>query len=218
LDVESFVREAAGIGLNLSPPQVAAFAAFEEALYAANETMNLTRVPREDCWRRHFLDSLLIHDLVLGPTILDIGTGPGFPAWPLALARPGLEITALDSNGKMIAYLSDHALPNLLPIQCRAEELDGLYATVTGRAFAPLSIQLEVSARLCKRGGIVLPMRTPGDEAEIRRLDGQFGLTLEEIHTRSLPGSGEVRALPVYRRTGRLSRRRTWAEMKRKPV
>ncbi|RYG69749.1 16S rRNA (guanine(527)-N(7))-methyltransferase RsmG, partial [bacterium] len=79
------------------------FETFEADLYEANEVMNLTRVPREECWLRHFLDSLLIAPWLPGEgSLLDIGSGPGFPAWPLALARPELQVTALDSSGKML--------------------------------------------------------------------------------------------------------------------
>src|ERR1041384_3584956 len=130
-------------GLELTPEQVAQFEAFEAKLYEANAVMNLTRVPREECWLRHFVDSLLFQDLIPDrASVLDIGTGPGFPAWPLACARPDLQLTAMDSSGKMLGFLQRQGLPNLETIQIRAEEwgVRDRFDVVTGRAVAPLSI------------------------------------------------------------------------------
>ena len=96
MQVDSFVQATRTLGLTLSEAQLSKFENFEEALYRANEVMNLTRVAREECWLRHFVDSLLFQDLIpRGAAVLDIGTGPGFPAWPLACARPDLSITAM---------------------------------------------------------------------------------------------------------------------------
>src|ERR1041384_4679794 len=134
-------------GLELTPEQVAQFEAFEAKLYEANAVMNLTRVPREECWLRHFVDSLLFQDLIpLNARVLDIGTGPGFPAWPLACARPDLQVTALDSNGKMLGFLRSQPLPNLEVVQERAEEWGAFerFGVVTGRALAPLPVQIEL--------------------------------------------------------------------------
>lgn len=199
-----------------------AVAAFEEDLYAQNAVMNLTRVPREEAWIRHILDSLLIAEFIpLGSSVLDIGTGPGFPAWPLALARPDLTITAMDSSGKMLGFLRRHLLPNLSIEQGRAEEL-GLqeaFDVVTGRALAPLAIQLELSARPCRTGGIVLPMRTANDLPEIERLSEVLGLELEEVHRRTLPVIDAERLFPVYRKVHKTphGHPRPWAKMREKP-
>lgn len=199
-----------------------AVAAFEDDLYAQNAVMNLTRVPREECWLRHILDSLLIAEFIpVGASVLDIGTGPGFPAWPLALARPDLKVTAMDSSGKMLGFLRRHPLPNLTLLQGRAEEsgLKDAFEVVTGRALAPLPIQLELSARPCRTGGIVLPMRTPNDLAEIERLSEVLGIELESIHRRTLPVIDAERVFPVYRKVKNTppGYPRPWAKMRDKP-
>jgi 16S rRNA (guanine527-N7)-methyltransferase len=215
---------AATLGLDLSDPQLAAFAEFEDRLYAANEVMNLTRVPREDAWRRHFLDSLLFHDLIPeGAEVLDIGAGPGFPAWPLACARPDLEVTALDSNGKMLGFLKENLLPNLRSVQVRAEEwgMRDRFDVVTGRAVAPLAAQLEISAPPCRVGGLVLPMRTARDEPDLERVQtGALGLELRRVERRVLPGEEAERLFPVYEKTTPTAPGypRRWAEIKAKPL
>src|SRR5262245_49349284 len=153
---EAFAIETAKLNLELSSSQIDAFEFFEAGLYQANERMNLTRIAREECWTRHFLDSLLFHDLIpSGAKVLDIGTGPGFPAWPIACARPDLQIMALDSSGKMLAFLRTQKLANLEIVEERAENLHIAqdFTMVTGRALAPLAIQLEISASPCAIGG-----------------------------------------------------------------
>lgn len=73
----------------LSKEQVQRFDAYLADLYAVNATMNLTRVPREEAELRHLIDSLLVAELLpAGAEVVDLGTGPGLPAWPLACARP----------------------------------------------------------------------------------------------------------------------------------
>ncbi|HEY0866102.1 MAG TPA: 16S rRNA (guanine(527)-N(7))-methyltransferase RsmG [Fimbriimonas sp.] len=220
MDRPGFLSAASSLGLNLTEGQVAQFEAFEEDLYRVNQSMNLTRVPREDCWLRHFVDSLLIQDLVAyGSDALDIGTGPGFPAWPLACARPDLKVTAVESNGKMLGFLRSQMLPNLEIVQVRAEEWNRreAYDVVTGRAVAPLPIQLELSAAPCRVGGRVVPMRTSKEDL----IDASaLGLELEESITKTLPATDAVRVFPIYRKVSKTPRPypRRWPEMKSKPL
>lgn len=222
MDRAAFQDMTLALGLRLSSEQLDAFEDFEQALYTANRVMNLTRVPRDEAWRRHFGDSLLLSEfLPPGSRVLDIGTGPGLPAWPLARARPDLKLTAIDSNGKMLGFLRGHLLPNLDVVRARAEEWNPTlpFDVVTGRALAPLAVQLEVSARACAKDGLVLPMRTPNDRPFPRHLP-QLGLVLEAEHERSLPGTDIVRVFPAYRRTNDVDPKypRTWAEIRRSPL
>ena len=184
--------------------------------------MNLTRVPSEAAWLRHIADSLLFQDLVpQGSSILDIGTGPGFPAWPLACARPDIHVTGLDSNGKMVSFLRTQPLPNLEVVQARAEDWRDCerYGVVTGRAVAPLPIQLELSAEPCRVRGAVIPMRTSADDPLAVKL-APLGLELESIQKRTLAGSGIERVFPIYRKTKptRSGYPRRWAEIRAKPL
>ena len=223
MDRAAFSAAAKESGLELSVAQLDSFAVFEEALYKANQITNLTRVPQEDCWRRHFIDSLLIAPLIsTNATVLDIGTGAGFPAWPLACARPDLSVTALDSSGKMIGFLRTQPLPNLRVIQERAEDwgVREEFDFVTGRALAPLPIQLELSAAACKIGGLVVPMRTPVERESFPCEEyAELGLRLKETHEQMLPG-GEMRAFPIYEKVARTPKGypRKWADMRKKPL
>jgi 16S rRNA (guanine527-N7)-methyltransferase len=224
VDKTALKNAAQELGLALSDAQLEQLDEFENRLYGANEVMNLTRVPREECWLRHFLDSLLAHDLIpLNSTVLDIGTGPGLPAWPLACARPDLQITAIDSAGKMIGFLKGNPLTNLDPVLGRAEDwgVKEKFDIVTGRAVAPLGVQLEISAPACKVDGLVIPMRTPADEAVAQAFEGEgLGLKLDRMISRPLPGTDIIRLFPIYRKVSRTDRQypRTWAEIKRQPL
>ena len=224
MDRNAFRNAVYGLGLDLTDEQIDQFEAFEDRLYEANQVMNLTRIPKDECWLRHFVDSLLFQDLVpKRATVLDIGTGPGFPAWPLACARSDLRVTALDSSGKMLSFLGNSPLPNLTTALARVEEwgVREKFDVVTGRAVAPLAVQLELSAPPCRVKGAVLPMRTPSDEAEIRAFNGQgLGLKLEACERRTLPGTDIERLFPVFRKIAKTDRRypRTWAEIKRQPL
>jgi 16S rRNA (guanine527-N7)-methyltransferase len=197
---------------------------FLDRLYEVNKVMNLTRVPREEALGRHIFDSMLFQDLIPhGARVLDLGTGPGFPAWPLARFRSDLQITAIDSSAKMIGFLRGSPLANLRLVQTRAEEFgerEG-FDVVTGRALAHLSVQLELSAAYAKLGGVVIPMRSSRDLDEIRKFTGgQIGLKLKAIEGRVLKDSNAPRLFPVYRKVrptpGRYPRK--WADIKRDPL
>lgn len=224
MEREALSQAATRLGLALEEGQLDVFEAFEEALYRANEVMNLTRVPREDCLTRHFVDSLLLSPCIPeGCSVLDLGTGPGFPAWPLACTRPDLQVTAMDSSGKMLGFLRNQPLPNLEVVQARAEEAGRREAfdVVTGRAVAPLAIQLELSAAFLKIGGKAIPMRTPSEADEAKAFPAkELGLRLVELLEVPLPGTDVVRLFPIFEkvRATRPIYPRRWAEIRAKPI
>lgn len=219
-----FAEQLARLELPHDESILARFAAFQAALYDANESRNLTRVPLEDCEVRHFLDSLIFHDLIPEAVdLLDIGTGPGFPAWPLATSRPDLRVTAIDSNGKMLGFLATQSLPNLNVKQIRAEEWPAReeFDFVTGRAVAPLSVQLEVSAPLVKVGGLLVPMRSSQEAEDFASEDFRtLGIKLVKVVERPLPGTDIVRLFPVYEKTKPTPTKypRRWGDIKKKPL
>ncbi len=208
------------LGFPLTEDSLNAFDQFEDALYRWNEHKNLTRIPREHADVRHFAESCLIADLVEGDSLLDIGTGPGLPAWPLAVLLPSVQVTAVDSNGKMLDFLRSQPLENLTCIAGRVEDKGWreMFSTVTGRALAPLTMQLEVSAQACTIGGVVIPFRTTNDVLEGEFLE-KLGLKLERIEDRTL-SDGVVRRLPLYRKVAKTPPQypRPWGKIRKSPL
>jgi 16S rRNA (guanine527-N7)-methyltransferase len=216
-----FCREA---GSPLTSDQEAAFMAYGEALYARNAETNLTRVPQAECALRHFVDSLLVARFCpQGARVLDLGTGPGLPAWPLAVWRADLSVTAVDSNRKMLSFLREHPLPNLEVVEARAEQFERReeFGVVTGRAVAPLGVQLELSAPFCKIRGLVVPFRTPAEEEAVVSFPAlQLGLRLVDVMSLALPGTEVLRLFPVFEKVKPTEPEfpRPWARIKARPL
>ncbi|MDE7011570.1 MAG: 16S rRNA (guanine(527)-N(7))-methyltransferase RsmG, partial [Oscillospiraceae bacterium] len=141
--------------------------------------MNLTAITEpEDVARLHLLDSLyLLKSGGLGKTVVDVGTGAGFPGMPLAIAAPSIEVTLLDSLGKRIAFLEEAAgalgIQNVKCVQARAEEFavekresfDG----AVSRAVAALPVLCELCLPLVKVGGVFVAMKSSHTEEEIEQ-------------------------------------------------
>jgi 16S rRNA (guanine527-N7)-methyltransferase len=218
-----FVSEAARFGATLSEEQVRVFEAFEERLYSANASTNLTRVPLADCRARHFLDSLSLSPLIPnGASVLDIGSGAGFPGVPLAIARPDLRVTLLDAGSKEIRFLESLAdLATFGLVLHRGEEAGRLaeyrerYDVAVGRALAPLAIQAELSAPFVKVGGLFLPQRGGGEDTPNFEV---LGLQLRDRVTVNVAGAD--RLIAVYDKVAQTEDRfpRAWAAMKKRPL
>ena len=212
------------VGMPLSAEKVERFEAYLADLYVVNATMNLTRVPREEAELRHLIDSLLVAEfLPAGGEVVDLGTGPGLPAWPLACARPDLKVTAVDSSGKMLDFLRRHPLSNLTVVQGRAEDLgwEETFDAATGRALAPLSIQLELSCRILRVGACSIPFRTTAEREVIQAFPAKrLGLELTTMEERTLPGTDIVRLFPVFTKVAKTPRGfpRGWAQIKANPI
>jgi 16S rRNA (guanine527-N7)-methyltransferase len=106
-------------------------------------------------------------------------------------------------------------------VQIRAEEWSEreTFDVVTGRAVAPLAIQLEISAGFCRLGGQVIPLRTPTDDF-MPAGAGILGLRLGTVHELPLPQTDIIRAFPVYEKRSATHKRypRRWAEIKAMPL
>ena len=138
-----------------------------------NAHFNLTAVRNpQEMVIRHLLDSLAVLPHLHGTTLADLGTGAGLPGIPLALARPDLQVTLVDSNGKKVRFLRavvrELGLERVEPVQARVEQLDGQFDTLTTRAFASLADMLAWSGRLLAPGGRLLALKGhyPADELE----------------------------------------------------
>ncbi|TWH99942.1 16S rRNA (guanine527-N7)-methyltransferase [Luteimonas cucumeris] len=173
-----------------------------------NRTYNLTAIrdPR-DMVSRHLLDSLAMHAYVRDvATLADLGTGPGLPGIPLAIAVPSLQVTLVESNGKKARFLREAVrslgLGNARVAETRAEALDepGAYAAITARALATLADILAVGGHLLAPGGRLLAMKGARPDEEIAALP--TGWRLQAIHPLAVPGLAAERHLVIVERSG----------------
>lgn len=170
-----------------------------------NRTYNLTAVrdPREMIGK-HLLDSLSMWPHVRDGRLADLGTGPGLPGIPLALARPGLQVTLVESNGKKTRFLREVVrqlgLENVRVLEARAEAVDepGAYGQVTARAMDTLAGILAVGGHLLAPDGRLLAMKGQAPDAEIAALPP--GWRVETVQRLQVPGVEGDRHLVVVTR------------------
>jgi 16S rRNA (guanine527-N7)-methyltransferase len=170
-----------------------------------NHTYNLTAVrdPRE-MLSRHLLDSLAMHPFLDSENLADLGTGPGLPGIPLALAKPALRVALVESNGKKARFLREAVrtlgLENARVLESRAEAVaeDGQFQAITARALDRLAGIIAVGGHLLAPGGRLLALKGVRPDDEIAQLPA--GWVLSGIHRLHVPGlTGERHLLEVTR-------------------
>ena len=164
--------------LGLGPELIEPLETFSRMLLEKNQVMNLTAItdPR-DVAVLHLLDSLTLTGLagLEGRTVVDVGTGAGFPGVPLAIARPSARVTLLDSLGKRVDFLQESCralgLDNVECVHGRAEEFAGerreTFDLAVSRAVAALPVLCELCLPLVKVGGAFWAMKSVDTEEEI---------------------------------------------------
>lgn len=174
----------------LNNEQITKFELYSRLLLEWNEKFNLTSITdKDEIVQKHFIDSIyLVKYVVLSnKSLLDVGSGAGFPGIPLAIVCPSAKITLLESNGKKVTFLKEVVksleLDNVSIIHGRSEELDQReqYDFVTARAVKQLNILLEISVHLLKVKGIFIAYK--GDaESELKEAEKAINkLSLEVI-------------------------------------
>ncbi len=154
---------------------------FADFLLAENKKYNLTAIKNfPDVIYKHFVDSLLISSFILqNASLIDIGCGAGFPSLPLAIARPDLNITALDSNYKKILFIdsciSILGLVNITPICARAEQkarehdFRDSFDYSIARAVSSLPVLVELCTPFLRPCGRFLAMKGPDGSDDFRK-------------------------------------------------
>ncbi len=177
--IDSLEAAVAKWGLSLWPEQLALMHGHYRAMVDANRRTNLTRItgPSEAAVK-HYADSLALLPWLNsvdtpGRTLLDVGTGAGFPSMPLAIAMKSWSVTAIDGTGRKVEFLTSTArelgVKNLTPLHARAEHwvTDRGFDIVVSRAIAPLSRYLRWVGGLVRPGGWIVAYKTANlDEAE----------------------------------------------------
>ena len=212
-DFTTELRAAAeAASLSLSEEQILKFTRYDALLVDWNERMNLTAItePR-DVAVKHMVDSLTAYDAALfsgAPTVIDVGTGAGFPGIPLKIFDPSIRLTLMDSLAKRLAFLeavvADLGLTGVTCVHARAEDAAHepqrreRYDIAVSRAVARLPVLLEYTLPFVKKGGhlIALKGRTAEEEAtDAKHALKLLGGRLETIRPVTLPGLSDKRAV-----------------------
>lgn len=189
------------MGLDLAAPVRKKLLNFLELLEKWNRAYNLTAVrDPEQMVPRHLLDSLTVLPYLQGPRVLDIGTGAGLPGIPLALARPDLEFTLLDSNAKKTRFatqaLHELGLKNVAVVQERVEKFhpETKFDTLIARAFASIPDMLAASRHLCAPRGRFLVMKGVFPQEELAAVTDGYQA---EVKALRIPGLDAARHLVI---------------------
>ena len=157
--------------------------AFLELMEKWNKSYNLTSIRnRQEMVSLHLLDSLAVLPYLLGPRIVDIGTGAGVPGIPLAIVAPDMEFTLLDSNAKKTRFVQQAVLElklkNVTVCHSRVEDYQPAikFNTVISRAFSSLQDFVGSTSHLLGEQGVMLAMKGLNPDQELAHLALQYSL------------------------------------------
>lgn len=210
-----FIAGLEQLGLQMTSLQLEQLLRYRQELLDWNTRVNLTAIKDpEDVLLKHFLDSLSLLSVYDAPqvSLLDIGSGAGFPGLVLKIARPNWQITSLEATGKKVTFqkhiIETLHLHGIETIHGRAEEFAhkegyrGHFDVVTARAVAALPMLLEYSSPFCKVGGqILLPKKGDlgAELAQGKRAATQVGAILKADVPVMLPELNDGRRLLIWK-------------------
>jgi 16S rRNA (guanine527-N7)-methyltransferase len=213
--IRILTEEAAGLGIILGPREQTRFSLFYDEFQKWNAKMNLTSLgPGPSFVIKHFIDSLLALSLIpqAAKSLLDLGTGGGFPGIPLRIVRNNLDVTLLDSSRKKTSFLRQVilllGLSDTRVITGRAEELirqgtgQGEYDVVISRATFKLSQILELGSHFLNREGMIIALKGRDLQEEMEETEAvilKHHLRLVEKKEETLPRYGDIRTLLIYK-------------------
>lgn len=202
------------LGLPFTEEMAERFQKYYDYLTEKNAVMNLTAIEGEEPTARlHFLDCAALCSVFdfSKASVIDVGTGAGFPGLPLKIAEPSLSLTLLDSHKKRMDFLEETCLRlGLSDVQCicaRAEEtvedIGGSYEVVVSRAVARLNILCELCMPFVHVGGVFIAMKGPDCEQELEeasRAITVLGGMKPELKKYMIPGTDIVHSAVIIKK------------------
>ncbi len=177
------------MSLNLSDQMLDQLMAYLNLIEKWNRVYNLTAIrERDEMIKLHFLDSLSILNHVEMEHVLDVGSGAGFPGIVLAITKPELKVTVMDSVNKKTTFMqqvkSELSLTNLNVVNARVEDYQPttLFDGVITRAFSSIQNMLLMTQHTLQKNGAWLAMKSKDVKEELEALDqNQFTLIPLEV-------------------------------------
>ena len=218
-NIETFVEGCSELGIDLNDKQKSQFILFKELLKEWNEKINITAITDDkEIDIKHFLDSISIFKsgkIYADLSIIDIGTGGGFPGVPIKIIEPRCDVTLFDSLNKRLIFLDDVIdkleLKNIRTIHGRAEEFGRKkeyrqkFDIATSRAVASLNTLCEYALPFVKVGGYFIAMKGPDVDGELIESEEAIKVLGGEIEKKievKLPSSDITHTLVVIRKRG----------------
>lgn len=229
-----FKKELLNLNLNIDDVMLEKFEIFYNELIRVNEYMNLTAITeRDEVYIKHFFDSLTVLGCIdnnENVKLLDVGSGAGFPAIPLAIVS-NIDITIIDALNKRINFLNETIaklkLNNVKALHKRAEdyakEKAGFYDYTIARAVARLNILLELCLPLTKVGGYFIAMKSNAYNEELDEAKNALSILggrVEKIIELDLPLDMGKRTIILIKKIKETPKKypRLFAKIKEKPL
>ena len=220
--------------MGLPADGIPALCRYGELLLETNKVMNLTAItePR-DVAALHFLDSaaLLTLEDFHGKSVVDVGTGAGFPGLPLRILEPTIRLTLLDSLGKRVQFLEsvcrELGLTDVSCIHSRAEEFAGVhresYDLAVSRAVAALPVLCELCLPLVRPGGKFLAMKSVESDQELASAGhaiATLGGAVAAVRDYVIPGTQVRHRLIIVEKAKKTPEKypRMFAKIKKNPL
>ena len=186
--IEHIASGAQSLGQDLAEESIEKCARLLCELERWNARINLTaiREPREMVGG-HLLDSLAIRPLIHGKSLIDIGTGAGFPGLPIAISEPALSVELLDSNARKIGFvqhvIGELDISNATAVRSRAENYapGKRFDTVIARALASIPRLIELGGHLVAEKGVMLALKGRYPAAELEEMPDAWDYEVTEL-------------------------------------
>ena len=231
---EEFISLLSKNNVVLSEKQSLQFEKYLYLLQEYNKVMNLTGITEEEeVYEKHFYDSLLFsfNENMDGLSLIDVGSGAGFPGVPLAIVYPSLKVTLLEPLTKRCKFLevvkNELGLSNVVIVNERAEDFskknEEKFDIATARAVSKLNILLEISSQMIKVNGYFIALKGKIAQEEIEQAKNALkvlNFKIEKNKEDYLPSEEDSRANIFIKKLGSTNKKypRNYSQIKNRPL